>query len=258
MPPDQRDRLLQLARDAGLSPARVSALEGQFRPSVRLFTTRIEGDVPVGTCRMGGAPDLPVGASWPRHGESDLDFLVQLDLAEVAAVTPDTPLPREGLLSFFAVLDAEQENYGTVGRVLYTPAGTPLAPLPAPSAPEQAYGPMYPASIELVAELSIPCPGGQTMDAIGFGEQEPDNPVYWNDVWMNRSTLDETPAHRLLGFPDMEYAYHLEDGDLLLQIDADDAAYFEFGDCQPLRFVMPRGALARHAWDEVIVNGDEE
>ena len=106
MPPDQRDRLLQLARDAGLSPARVSALEGQFRPSVRLFTTRIEGDVPVGTCRMGGAPDLPVGASWPRHGESDLDFLVQLDLAEVAAVTPDTPLPREGLLSFFAVLDA--------------------------------------------------------------------------------------------------------------------------------------------------------
>lgn len=254
---DQTQRLIQLVKDAGIAHRQDDVLR-VARPSVRLFTTRIEGEVPVGTSRMGGAPDLPEGVDWPRHGDVDMGFLVQLNLAEVAAVLPDSPLPRDGLLSFFAVVTADHDDYGTVGKVIHAPVGIPLAPLPVPDSPEKAYAPQYPAAIELRVELSVPAPGGAAIEAVNLGEKNADNPKYWDGVWMHRNVHDRQPCHRLLGHPDMNFTYHLGDGDLLLQVDADDAAYFEFGDCQPLRFEMPSGALARHAWDEVILNGDEE
>ncbi|MGR7003167.1 YwqG family protein [Yinghuangia aomiensis] len=51
--------------------------------------------------RLGGAPLATAGRPWPASEDGPLDLLVQLDLAEVARVWPDSPLPHHGLLSFF-------------------------------------------------------------------------------------------------------------------------------------------------------------
>jgi hypothetical protein len=51
--------------------------------------------------RLGGHPLAASGAAWPVDGDGPLDLLVQLDLAAVAGVHPDLPLPDHGLLSFF-------------------------------------------------------------------------------------------------------------------------------------------------------------
>jgi uncharacterized protein YwqG len=51
--------------------------------------------------RLGGVPELPPEFVWPSWNGRDLDFVAQVDLAEVAAVDPATILPRHGLMLFF-------------------------------------------------------------------------------------------------------------------------------------------------------------
>ncbi|MCJ2188924.1 DUF1963 domain-containing protein [Novosphingobium beihaiensis] len=65
------------------------------------------------TSWLGGLPRLgPV--AWPRDaGGTPLPFAAQIDLAELAAACPESPLPRTGSLAFFL---------GT-GMVLHIPAG---------------------------------------------------------------------------------------------------------------------------------------
>lgn len=70
---------------------------------------------------LGGLPRLG-GSAWPVGKDGvPLPFVAQLDLAELAAVNPDTPLPREGSLAFFI----------GKGAVVHVPAGDhPPSPPP--------------------------------------------------------------------------------------------------------------------------------
>lgn len=77
---------------------------------------------------FGGLPKLG-GQAWPRGKDGvPLPFAAQLDLAEIAAANPDTPLPREGSLAFFI----------NEGAVLYVPPGD-HPPTPAPEGLPPAY-----------------------------------------------------------------------------------------------------------------------
>lgn len=50
---------------------------------------------------LGGVPRLD-GGSWPRDANGvPLPFAAQIDLADLAAACPESPLPREGSLAFF-------------------------------------------------------------------------------------------------------------------------------------------------------------
>lgn len=70
---------------------------------------------------FGGLPRLG-GQDWPRGTDgAPLPFAAQIDLAEIAAANPDTPLPKEGSLAFFI----------NEGAVLYVPPGDhPHTPAP--------------------------------------------------------------------------------------------------------------------------------
>jgi hypothetical protein len=69
---------------------------------------------------LGGLPRLGE-AEWPRGKDGKpLVFVAQIDLAEVAEVHPDTPLPAEGSLAFFI---------GS-GAVVHVPQGVTDATLP--------------------------------------------------------------------------------------------------------------------------------
>lgn len=97
---------------------------------------------------FGGLPRLG-GAAWPvGAGGKPLPFAAQIDLAELAAACPESPLPREGWLAFFL-------NQGAVVHVAPgdhaptpAPAGLPLAYEeggdPLPEQPSRLTRPLFP------------------------------------------------------------------------------------------------------------------
>ena len=79
-------------------------------PCARFVTGRSsDDDIPVAASKFGGNPDLPAGFEWPcstdNRGRQHLNFLAQIDLAELAAYDIHKTLPKAGHLSFF--YDAE-------------------------------------------------------------------------------------------------------------------------------------------------------
>jgi uncharacterized protein YwqG len=98
--------LLALCGELGLA-ARSTEVRELARTSIRL--TRAE---PGHECRsrLGGAPDLPAGFEWPCWNGSELAFLGQVDLAEVATLDPAAPVSAGGLLLFF--YDVERQPSG--------------------------------------------------------------------------------------------------------------------------------------------------
>ncbi len=91
-------RELAEAHDLG---GRTGDLSERARTSIRL-TRGEEG----GRSRLGGAPELPEGFEWPAWRDEELDFVGQIDLAELAALSVGTGLPSKGLLLLFFALAA--------------------------------------------------------------------------------------------------------------------------------------------------------
>lgn len=70
---------------------------------------------------LGGLPRLG-DASWPQGVQGvPLPFLAQIDLADIAAARPESPLPAAGSLAFFARLD---QGGVADGEVVYVTDGT--------------------------------------------------------------------------------------------------------------------------------------
>ncbi len=124
------DDLDALIDRCGLSAARDLIL-AHTTPCFHLIAGGPAADAPLGTTRLGGAPDLPVGSVWPAGKSGYCGFLGQLDLADVAARTGAADLPNRGLLSLFVdSIDSAAEPVPV--RAILTPSGTALARLTAP------------------------------------------------------------------------------------------------------------------------------
>src|SRR5262249_3955246 len=102
------EELAALCDEFSLARRRDDVL-GLAAPSLRL-TCAAERQAGVVRSHLGGVPDLPPNFVWPSWNGGDLDFLGQVDLAEVAASAPDAfgppALPASGLLLFFYGLGA--------------------------------------------------------------------------------------------------------------------------------------------------------
>jgi uncharacterized protein YwqG len=102
-PSDQEDetpaeKVVEILRSKGL--------ERIAEPVLRFRTEPIsESDIPIGSSRMGGSPDLPLGIAWPTWDGRPLDFLLQLDLAEIPRKWGGDDLPESGWLYFFYDID---------------------------------------------------------------------------------------------------------------------------------------------------------
>lgn len=60
-------------------------------------------DLPIATSKVGGLPHLPEDFVWPSKGRRPLMFLAQINLEQINPDhVPDNPLPRSGLLTFWA------------------------------------------------------------------------------------------------------------------------------------------------------------
>jgi uncharacterized protein YwqG len=90
---------------------RSRGLEGIAEPCLRFRTHLIqENDLRVGSSKLGGSPDLPIGIPWPTWHGRPLDFLLQLDLTEIPRNLAEDLLPERGWIYFF--YDIERNTWG--------------------------------------------------------------------------------------------------------------------------------------------------
>ena len=77
---------------------------------IYIQTVTATNKLPVGSSRWWGNPDLPIDMEYPTYIDAEgdtveMNFICQINLAEVADLQPDIKLPHKGLLSFFAKID---------------------------------------------------------------------------------------------------------------------------------------------------------
>jgi uncharacterized protein YwqG len=113
-----------------LDPALALTWSKYARPNIRLVlsATLAEDNTIPRTSKLGGMPDLPVGATWPERPAyrysrdkkrflsevawepQPLTFLAQINLSDIAEAGCDLLLPSTGLLLFF--YDVEVQPWG--------------------------------------------------------------------------------------------------------------------------------------------------
>jgi uncharacterized protein (TIGR02996 family) len=136
--------LTERLRELGVVDYRTAVLSAA-RPAVAVFATPDAEPDPdsrfaLGASKFGGRPDLPRGTEWPRCEVAPLEFLGQLDLAEVSRTVAGRALPATGLLSFFMYHDHGQDVFGSERyrgvpgglQIIHTPAGADLGRLDVP------------------------------------------------------------------------------------------------------------------------------
>jgi uncharacterized protein (TIGR02996 family) len=157
--------IMQKLAEVGLNDWRDELL-AHARPALRLEVEEADFDHPpptpdaLGTTRLGGDPDLPVGASYPMAVDgAPLHFLSQFDLADLQGTVGGRAFPEAGLLSIFRT-QAEgkncfphQKDYPNLVR--YTPPGTQLARLARPANPEEPLAP-FRRGLRIVETLRLP------------------------------------------------------------------------------------------------------
>jgi len=97
------EKILKILRSKGLE--RIGEPVLKFRT---LPTTKKK--LPVGSSRLGGNPDLPLGIPWPVNHGRPLDFLLQVNLSELPRELAEDALPERGWLYFF--YDLKQRPWG--------------------------------------------------------------------------------------------------------------------------------------------------
>jgi uncharacterized protein YwqG len=104
------DKYIAEIRNSKLLAKHAGKILELVRPHIH-FTPRKGkvADGKSGASRFGGEPDLPVGTPWPigpgYDGDEAMDFIAQVDLADVARRDVDKLLPKTGLLAFFVSRD---------------------------------------------------------------------------------------------------------------------------------------------------------
>jgi len=75
-----------------------------------VYLKETEGAPLPGSTKLFGNPDVPEDFEWPSIIDEDdiydLAFMGQINLRELTALCPDSPLPKTGMLYFFYDLDA--------------------------------------------------------------------------------------------------------------------------------------------------------
>lgn len=200
-----RDELASLCAEVGLAE-RAQDVRRLARMSIRL--TKAEVGAASIRSRLGGAPDLPPDFTWPDWNGKELAFLGQLDLAEVAALAPDLPLPRHGLLAFFyeavgqpSGLDPSHRGSCRVVHVDEEPSRL------RPAGADRASFAEYPLQLSL--ELMLPPSWSSAVDALDL---DADERSAWDELREKIAAAqgveleDLTPRwqslHRLLGYPE--------------------------------------------------------
>ena len=227
----------------------------------------------VGASKLGGAPDLPPGVTWPVWKSASMSFIAQVQLSDVRPFDAEHRLPATGLLLFF--YDAQQQTYGAdpadrggwqvrsvVGAQPQLRRAAPPADLPAASR-------FRPCALTFSRAATLPQRPEVLLPQLDWTSAERQ---LYDDFVMTLlgSTDPAAPRHQLLGHPDtLQDDMHLQcalvangigdindpraaalaktapDWQLLLQIDSDEQAGMRWGSAGMLYYWLERAALRR-------------
>lgn len=223
--------------------------------------------LPLGASRLGGVPDLPPGSSWPERDGVPMELIAQLRLADVAAAGGDERLPAQGSLLFFynsqwgsSDMDADARCCAVLVHdgpddVLVRTA-PPRVEWKSEFADVTQFAPFVHGLASLTFTRQLTVPGG-----ISPYVTAPLSEI-WQDFHSEHHaalSLRTAPYHEnfLLGYVDEQdyvgaHANGTED-QLLLQVDSEDAAELQFGDCQKLFFLLTKAELAARDFSRVRV-----
>ncbi|MBQ2691082.1 MAG: DUF1963 domain-containing protein [Clostridia bacterium] len=228
-----------------------------------------ENDIPVGSSKIGGNPDLPNGVSWPKDEANDrwLSFLCQINFKEVKPYDIENKLPDKGMLFFFYDWSVDGSPWGydpkdASGKAVIYYDGD-MSCLHRAEIPEKLKDEGYfaePCRLSFEQRMDIPSTYSGIMDIIGLSPEDSDK---YYDVC---EEFDEESVNKLLGHSnniqgDMELECELvanglycgdgtgyEEGakrgldknvahwNLLLQIDSYEDLGLMWGDCGRLYF----------------------
>ena len=217
-----------------------------------------DADIPIGSSKFGGYPDLPKGFEWPAD---HLSFLCQIDLSEATRVGGlDGGFPASGRLSLFYDVDAQPWGFDPADRsgfrLIYNETETTRLQRIQPAHPRS------PALKSLALSFSriyspMP-PDSYTASTLTITSDERDDYYDWWDKVLSSSDVDI--GHQLGGWPnyiqdemqlELQYVTNgiycgdpkgyaegerrgLQEGardwTLLMQIVSDEAAGFMWGD----------------------------
>lgn len=201
------DTILQQPELASIAPV----IEQLWSSAPTFTTERIDTQsLPVGSTRFGGNPDLAAPTLWPRWNHYPMIFLLQLNLAEIAQLFPDSPLPKRGLLSFFAGVNDDlygpsapivPEEFGMV-KVLYQDNLDNLQPVAYPGPTEPLLRYQLPTCRLLFTGSGLRLPA---LDATPIARQQwqaIEREHYSRLLQQVNPPKPEYPPHQLLGYTD--------------------------------------------------------
>lgn len=262
---------------------RIASLLEEFSAPSVTFSLKTESVAGEGGSKLGGAPDLPKDFGLPSS-HAEIDFLLQINLAEASPLDHSGSLPKSGLLSFF--YDLKEQPWGYDPKRLngflvhYTPADVPLVRTPMPRTDFV----LEECRIALRTGLTLPHIGSRSYEqfeelaSLNDGEAE----EYFAFTRKVESFGTQTYGnHHLLGHADnvqgdMQLEAQLvtnglycgnqsgykdprrkalegdaDDWVLLLQLDSDDAAEFMWGDSGMLYYWIRKQDLALNRFERI-------
>ncbi len=262
----------------GRLPARVA-------PLAETTVVLVAKDAPdsklrVGASKIGGVPDLPPTAVWPKVSGRPLAFLAQLDLNDVRRDL-DWGLPHEGMLWFFYDAAQQPDGYSPADRhsfrVLYSSGNLHRLGRAMPP-PGLELPPFNERSLIFKADDSYPELESYMVRKLGLGTGEVED---YREFLAKLAASRQAPDHRLLGHPvgaqsdvqsssqfasngldlsegideDDSRARALEPGSgdwqLLLKLDSDEKAGMDWGEGGRLYFMIRGQDLRDKNFDAV-------
>jgi len=118
-----------------------------YWPAIHLQLKPSAGDIVVGDSKLGGQADLPNNTPWPSYNNMPMVFFAQLNLEQLSQWFPASPLPANGVLSFFIGINEEYNVPIPMGtaeekgmwKVIHTPDLNGLRRRDTPDYPADVY-----------------------------------------------------------------------------------------------------------------------
>lgn len=227
---------IRRAIEASPLAGEVERMMSWVKPAVRLRTYLAEdGELALGASRMGGTPDLPSGTSWPQNKGRPMEFLAQVDLAEVAQAYALPELPTSGWLAvFYDTQNGLKWEFGGWRTIYFDGEASSLVRTEHPGEPTWSYN-----LCEVTFEREDCLPN--CSDYVpGFNEwEEIHGDTYW-DHFLEPEMERNEPHHRLGGYPMLIQSGFGSDDRMnwehVLQIDTDYETGWMWGDAGRLFF----------------------
>jgi len=247
----------ELLREFDLTHKKTS-VTAEFKNSIRLNKIKTdETDIPLGSSKIGGSPDLPAGWEFPCYEDNYLTFMLQVNLSEAKPYDIDNLLPESGILYLF--YEALEQPWGFDGdegcfKVLYYDGD--LGGLERKESPSSRTEFVAFPAFQLSFETMVTLP--ESPENLDFADD--DEEANYFDFRQELVSPEDrngkvVQAHYMLGEPLIIQEELFEDGKdpvLLFQIDSDKKqADVMWGDSGMLYFCMEKEDLMEKRFDRV-------